>query len=175
MAAAKIVDVHFVRNFHLDNFDMMKSGLLAQLVSFVNRGFRAWEEAFDEESNEEENEEEAHEYEGNEERVEWVKWEDEDRIGRQMESDEEERNEEEKDKVEGVEEEIDESEEEEDEAEKDESEEDEEVLNEQDLNGVRGDEEKGANNCLTVHFLMVRNIPAFFDYVKPRWKRQKMN
>mmetsp|Transcript_23406 Transcript_23406/g.48555 ORF Transcript_23406/g.48555 Transcript_23406/m.48555 type:complete len:508 (+) Transcript_23406:190-1713(+) len=158
VAAAKIIDAHFAHNFHLGNFDMMKSQVLALLVSYTNLGFRAWEEAVDEESKEK----------GDEDEGEWVPWEDEDRIAKQMESDEEERDEEDDDEVEGVEmERV--------EAEGVEAEGDEEDLDEEDVNVVGGDEEKGANNCLTVHFLMVRNIPAFFDYVKPRWKKQKVS
>jgi len=88
VAAAKIIDAHFAHNFHLDNFDMMKSQLLTLLVSFVNRGFLFWNKAL---------------------------------------------------KVENK----------------------------------RGQKKEVTNNNLTINFLMVRNIPAFLKYVKPRWKRQK--
>jgi len=44
---------------------------------------------------------------------------------------------------------------------------------ERDLESEGGEEKEVANNNLTVNFLMVRNIPAFFMYVKPRWKRRK--
>ncbi len=87
VATAKIIEVHFARNFQLGNFDSMKSPLLAQIVSFVNRGFHVWNEAFN------------------------------------LESDGE---------------------------------------------SEGGEEKEIANNNLTVNFLMVRNIPAFFDYTKPR-------
>ncbi len=89
VATAKIIEVHFAHNFQLDNFDSMTSPVLAQVVSFVNRGFQVWNEAFDVESE-----------------------------------------------------------------------------------GGKGKDV--TNNNLTVNFLMMRKIPTFFDYVKPRWKRQNI-
>ncbi len=96
VATAKVIEVHFAHNFQLGNFDSMKSTVLAQVVSFVNRGFQVWNKVFN--------------------------------LKRDVE---------------------------------------------RDIESKGGEEIEIANNNLTVNFLMVRNIPAFFDYTKPRWERLK--
>ncbi len=46
VAVAKIIEVHFIRNFQIDNFKTMGASLLARIVSFINRNFNVWNESF---------------------------------------------------------------------------------------------------------------------------------
>jgi len=46
VATAKIIKYHFAHNFQLGNFESMEASLLAQIVSYVNRGFQVCDKAF---------------------------------------------------------------------------------------------------------------------------------